>query len=116
MVRLLVLSLLSLAFLGCTHQGMSALIHSNQLNLQKLKIGMTKAEAVETMGTQSAETTRGVYANPVRTETFTDKAGMPIEVLHYIAHVSRGYRETTPLVFKNGTLIGWGPEALRQAR
>jgi hypothetical protein len=98
MVRLLV-SLLFLAFLGCAHPDVSELMHQNQLNLQKLRVGMTKADAMETMGTRSAQTNRGPIANPIRSETF-----------------SRNYRDTTPLVFKGGVLVGWGPEALRQAR
>jgi len=116
MARLFVLSSLFLALLGCAHPDVSGLMHQNQISLQKLKVGMTKADAMEIMGTRSAETNRGPIANPIRSETFTDKTGSPVEVLHYITQRSRNYRDTTPLVFKGGVLVGWGPEALRQAR
>ncbi len=116
MTRMFVSLLVPLLFLGCANDDIYDLIHKNQLSLQKLKIGMTKAEAMDTMGTRSADTRRGAIANPIRTETFADKSGTQHEVLHYVTQRSRNYRETMPLVFRNGVLVGWGLNALTQAQ
>jgi len=120
MFRVLAIVLLPLAaLLACGNPDMANLIYQNQLNLQKLKVGMPRAEAVEVMSTVSTKSaqTHGVpIANPARSESFTDKTGTLVEILHYVTQRSRNYSDTTPLVFKNGRLVGWGSEALRQTR
>ena len=82
---------------------------------------MKKAEVVKMMGRDSAHTRDGLIANPYRIETFQDKQGTQIEVLYYVTERNRRFQplrlsNATPLVFRNGVLVGWGPEALRAAR
>lgn len=91
----------------------------NKENLKKLSMGMDKTAAMQTMGT---EPSRGVFMwidNPYRSETVTAKGGQSFDVLYYYTDMKQRDDkitddELTPLVFKDGKLIGWGNDALKR--
>ena len=121
MKKLGVALLVSLLLLGCAGGSLSELAHENQSSIIKLTVGMTRATVIDLMGTKSASTNDGLVANPFRSETFQDKAGAQFEVLYYVTERNRRFQplrlsQTTPLILKNGVLIGWGADSLRQAR
>ena len=102
-------------------KGLAELAHENQTNLVHLNVGMKKAEVVRIMGRNTAQTRDGKIANPYRIETFQDRSGTQVEVLYYVTERNRRFQplrlaNTTPLVFRDGALVGWGQDALRSAR
>jgi hypothetical protein len=104
--------------------------------LNKLSVGMTKAEVLEIMGTDSVQTykksalpsnkgsnkvsdaMRARYrseriTNPFRTETSHTADGVSVEILLYYTdtlNVDGAITddELTPLVIEGGVLAGWG--------
>ena len=108
----------------------------NREQLNKLTVGMTKAEVLETMGTDSVQTykksalpsnkgskkisdeMRAVYRaerinNPFRTETSHTADGVSVEILLYYTdtiNVDGAITddELTPIVIEGGVLVGWG--------
>lgn len=120
MKKLFAAFLFILVLAGCAG-GLSSLAYENQTNINRLTAGMTKAAVMEVMGTKTAKTRDGIVANPFRSEIFQDKSGTQYEVLYYVTEKNRAYQplkvgQTTPLVFKNGVLVGWGNESLRRAK
>ena len=104
MRRIVVLAVIlsALCFQGCVSSGDTA-----RINIEKsknLRLSMTKAEVLKTMG------------EPIRNETFCKP-----DVWYYFAGqvwadglVSED--ECLPLVFENGKLIGWGKTFLSRHR
>lgn len=112
---------------------------SNALNIRKLEPGMSKQEVSDIMGTGTSRTREGIYleqrligyvdltvSNPYRTETMAVD-GDSFEVLYYYAKTGgmrMGYWDTqydggtvpdrflTPVVLKNGKLLGLGAAVL----
>lgn len=120
MKRLLLLLFSAQLVVACASD-IPDLAHENQSNLVKLSVGMSKPAVVELMGAKSAYTPDGTVSNPFSVETFQDKAGVNYEVLYYVTERNRRFqplrlRQTTPLVFRNGVLTGWGTESLKRAR
>jgi len=94
MKKVVVVLLLVAPLCGCGYmKGMEAA--SNRGKLHKLEIGMTQDAVMEVMG------------KPYKREAYESQ-----EVWFYITELQAdGYTtldEMTPLVFENGTLIGWG--------
>ncbi len=122
MLRLLSrLTLASLTFIAFAAQAevvkLGELVSSNVANLSKLSVGMSKADVIKTMGSNNADTKDGLAPNPWTTETFTGKDGGKYEVLFYITRKNPPFTPigkflTTPVVFKNGKVTGWGNDAL----
>jgi len=109
-----------LAFAGCA-TSLPDLAGENQANLVRLSPGMTKNQVVWIMGTTKAETRNGPVANPFKIDNFQDKGGSQYEVLYYVTQRNRrghpvSVADATPLVLKDGVLIGWGPQTLSKAR
>ena len=95
------------------------LAQGNQVNINKLTVGISKSAVVETMGTKVASTNNGLVLNPFRSEAFQDKSSVQYEILYYVTEKNRPFQpikneQMTPLIFKNGVLIGWGAESLRR--
>jgi hypothetical protein len=75
--------------------------NTNIENLEKSKLGMTKAEVLTLMGTED------------KSEKF-ERKGVAVEILYY--HTSGSYSpdagwqnmDSTPVVFEAGILKGWG--------
>ena len=92
------------------------LLARNNASLARLSMGMTKAQVVETMGSSSALVRDGIVTNPWRVEAFT-RDGAIYEVLYYVVLKNRAFRPiredlTTPVVLKDGVVVGWGRNAL----
>jgi hypothetical protein len=108
----------------------------NRERLVGLRVGMTKAEVLETMGTESVQTytksalpsrkgskrvsdeTRALYRskkinNPYRTEANRTVDGVSVEILFYyvdqreLDHAITD-DELAPIVIEDGFLVGWG--------
>jgi outer membrane protein assembly factor BamE (lipoprotein component of BamABCDE complex) len=93
---------------------------SNQSKLIRLSIGMTKDDVLALMGTNTSKTHDGVVNNPWTSESFTDKGGVQTEVWYYVTRKNQPFTPvrrslTTPVVFKNGKVVGWGNDALSHA-
>ena len=79
----------------------------NRKNITKLTLGLEYPMVLTQMG------------NPDFTEAFTTEGGLAYQVLYYRTHREHGdgettKDETTPLVFENNKLIGWGNDALQR--
>jgi hypothetical protein len=90
---------------------------SNQGHLVQISLGMTKEQVVGVMGTVPADTNDGVVNNPWTVEAFTDHGGARYEVLYYVTRPNQPFTPvrkslTTPIVLRNGEVVGWGTEAL----
>lgn len=121
MTRICILAL-SVALASCSNfyvDPADMMRESNRENLKKLSLGMEKATAMETMGT---EPSRGVFMwidNPHRSEAVTAKNGQRYEALYYYTDMKqRDDRitddELTLLLFQDGKLIAWGEDARRR--
>ncbi|MFC1699919.1 DUF3192 domain-containing protein [Candidatus Omnitrophota bacterium] len=115
MKKILVL-LLCLGLAGCAT--LSQIRATNRERLNKISIGMTKQEVLDTMGTKttnaydSAGSLSEVINNPYKTETLRSK-DKTFEVLYYYTEIKSADGainddELTPLVFDEGKLLGWG--------
>ncbi|MBA7490766.1 hypothetical protein ES702_01309 [subsurface metagenome] len=128
--KLLTAFLVCLLFLvmmvsGCVPgRTLSEVTAPNRANLLKLSIGMSKQEAIDMMGTDEMTVFYRppyggvlrrktiIITNPYRSEIFQGK-DKTLEIIYYVTDVKRDDGvitddELTPLVFDNGTLIGWG--------
>jgi len=98
----------------------------NEANLRKLSVGMSKAEVLSIMGT---ETKKGGYIdhyqsvnNPHKNEVI-DAGKQIFEVIYYFTNTRDNrmgwdsdpirFQELTPLLFQNGRLVGWGEDFMR---
>lgn len=91
------------------------LLTHNQESIAKLALGMSKEDVIALMGSDSAKTKNGMVLNPVRIEVFTS-GDDKFEKMFYVtsAHHMFGTvndSQTTPIVLKNGKVIGWGRDA-----
>ena len=91
----------------------------NRVSLTQLDLGMSKEEVLEIMGTETYEGDDGDINNPFRTEVFQMEEDSVVEVLYYYTDKKNNDKaitdeELTPIVFKNGRLIGWGWISLRK--
>lgn len=96
------------------------LISRNVVNLNKLSLGMTKDEAMDTMGRFVAPTRNSVVPNPYRTEPFSTD-GKQYEALYYMTRkyppfTSIKLSQATPVVIEDGRVIGWSLSVLEEAR
>lgn len=120
------ISIVALAFAVCvyaspaTAQSLRELVNANQTNLAKLQVGMSKAAVLKLMGTAEAQTRDGAVRNPFRSEMFV-ASGAQVEVLSYVTRVNRkfapiGDAELTPVILRDGKVVGWGRQALRRLK
>ena len=89
----------------------------NRTNLMKLEIGMSKSDVLSIMGADEKKLWGGIgysqrISNPYRSEILESNAG-PMELLYYYTDLKKQDGaitddELTPLLFKDGKLIGWG--------
>ncbi len=91
----------------------------NRESLAQLAPGMSKEEALEVMGTETMEGDDGDINNPFRTELFQDDENTTVEVLYYYTDKKNNDKaitddELTPVVLKNGRVVGWGWISLRK--
>ena len=98
---------------------LAELAASNQARLVQLSIGMSKKEVILLMGNKTAKTPDGVVNNPWTVETSIGKDGAQYEALYYIIRKNQPFTPVrkslaTAIVFKNGTVIGWGENAFER--
>ena len=118
------LFLVPLVVCGCASTGyvdrLDQIRAHNRENINRLTIGMTKAQALSVMGTQTYEVEWGRRINnPYRTETIRSKDGESVLLIFYYTDVKARDDaitddELTPLVFEDGKLVGWGWSYLDQ--
>jgi hypothetical protein len=104
-VSIFILCIVALLIIGCTSGRIAYRMVNNDdtniKNLEKSKIGMTKAEVLTLMGTAD------------KSEEF-ERKGVAVEILYYLTSGSyspgTGWRniDSTPVVFEAGILKGWG--------
>ena len=126
--RVVPLLLLAVFAASCAHMGddgtemvsYSTMLSRNLTNLNKLAVGMTREEVVQTMGTFASRTSDSLVPNPYRTEPFL-VGTTQYEALYYLTRkyppfTSIKLSQATPVVLKNGKVIGWSNDTLRSAR
>jgi hypothetical protein len=97
-----------------------ALLSRNLTNLNKLSIGMTKSQVLEIMGNFAAETRNSLVPNPYKTEPFivgkTQYEALYYMTQKYPSFTSIKLSQATPVILKEGQLIGWSVETLQGAK
>lgn len=96
------------------------LLSQNQANILKLSLGLTKEQVVEIMGSNRSNVKSTSITNPFKKEFFTIGKD-EYEVLHYLTRRYPAYTavkesQATPVILKNGKVIGLGTEALKQTK
>jgi hypothetical protein len=111
---------------GCT-SSLDRVRTANRRNLLKLSVGMTKEQAIATMGHTSGGGRFGepTVNSPYKSEIVQVK-NKTYEVLYYYTDIKSVIYTAnpatvtddslTPLVFDNGKLIGWGASFLENIR
>ena len=84
----------------------------NRENLMLLSPGMTKAEVLQVMGTETIRVGMEVITNPYRSEMY-QAGGHTFELLFYYTDIKKTDvaitdDELTPIVLKDGKVDGWG--------
>ena len=91
------------------------LLSNNRTNLQRLAIGMDRAEVVSVMGSTPSTTGGRNGSNPYETETIAH-GQTSYEILYstrkYPPFTAIKRSQATPVIFRDGKLIGWGDSAL----
>lgn len=96
------------------------LLSRNLTNLNKLSIGMTKQQVMETMGTFQSKTANSVVPNPYISEPIL-VSGKTYEVLWYLTKKYPPFTpikksQATPVVIKDGKVMGWGDSFLASVK
>lgn len=116
--NLCILILITLSFVSCYATALAKFRDANRQSLLRLRIGMTKAEVLRTMGARRVSTPITRISNPYRSEILQGKE-KTFEVLYYYTDVKRRDDaitddELTPLIFDEERLIGWGWSFLKE--
>ena len=94
------------------------LLAYNQDNSSRLQLGMTRAQVVDLMKSYKSEVGSGPLSNPYRSNMFVRNQDS-YEVLYYLTQPYRRLRpiaddQATPVVLKNGVVVGWGMNSLAE--
>lgn len=91
----------------------------NNRRIRGLGPGMTRAQALQWMGTRtfSDPRSRFVVPNPLRTDSYQLDDQTNIEIAYYYTDLEKtdsivSDKELTPLLFKNDVLTAWGRESV----
>lgn len=126
MKKAAIVSILFVLIAGCT-SSLDPVRTANRRNLLKLSVGMTKEQAIATMGHKSGGGSDGepTVNSPYKSEILQGK-DKTFEVLYYYTDVKNAIYianpatipddELTPLIFDNGKLIGWGADFLEDIK
>lgn len=115
------MNLLKVAFLssillitGCANP-FAVMRDANRVAINKIDVGMSKTQVQNIMGNISAQhPSVGKWENPYKREIVSGTNGNSYEVLYYYTQEIGDYQPIesglTPVVFKNGNVvgIGWG--------
>ena len=107
------ITLSSLAYAGQTIT-LSELISGNAQRIQQVKTGMARSEVIQVMKDYEARIPGSTVGNPYKTKTF-QQGSTTYEVLYYITEQPSPGKEalTTPVIIKQGAVVGMGLDALR---
>jgi hypothetical protein len=96
------------------------LLSRNLTNLNRLSIGMTKQQVMDTMGSFQSKTANSVVPNPYISEPIL-VSGKTYEVFWYLTKKYPPFTpikksQATPVVLKDGVVIGWGDSFLASVK
>jgi len=120
MLRLTILavgSLLSASAAAACETPYADILKNNMVNIQHLTLGMTKAQVQQTMTDCVTRVHSTYYTNPFRSD-MVQKGGDSYEVMYYLTKDHPPFTpiresQATPVVLKNGAVVGWGPSAVQ---
>lgn len=98
----------------------ATLLSENQINILKISPGQTKQQVIEIMGSSQAQVKSTFITNPFKQDFFSvDK--VDYEILYYLTRRYPAYTaikesQATPIVLKNGKVVGLGIEAVQKAK
>ncbi len=98
----------------------ATLLSENQINILKISPGQTKQQVIEIMGSSQAQVKSTFITNPLKQDFFSvDK--VDYEILYYLTRRYPAFTpikasQATPIVLKNGKVVGLGVEAVQKAR
>jgi hypothetical protein len=126
-MKKIVITMIILVFAaGCT-SSTEKLRDANRRNLTKLSIGMTKAQAIKSMGkkVRGGRFGEALVNNPYKSEVIV-RSNRTFEVMYYYTKLSNAFYtandtnisddELTPLVFEDEILLGWGQDFLKSVK
>jgi len=92
------------------------LLRQNNENLARLNLGMPKPELVQLMTECSTRVKGKSFSNPFKIDAW-QKGPDTYEVMYYLTRRYQKFTpvresQTTPVVLKNGQVVGWGRAAL----
>jgi hypothetical protein len=112
---LVLICLLAVLSAGCSANPYVPFRDENRANLVKLDLGMTKAQATQTMGDKTVNGRYGTYSNPYKREIITTPTGETYDVLYYYTEQTSVRRMrtsweqgVTPVIFKDDKIVGIG--------
>lgn len=96
------------------------LLADNQTNILRISPGLSKEQLLEIMGESRSKVKSTPITNPYKRDVFA-KDKDEYEVLFYLTRRYPPYTavresQATPIVIKNGKVVGVGVEALKQLR
>lgn len=96
------------------------LLSRNLANLNKLSVGMPKEQVMQIMGGFAAKTRDSLIPNPYKTEPFI-VGKTQYEALYYMTRKYPPFTpikltQATPVILKEGQIIGWSVETLQSAK
>ena len=98
-MKKLLLLMMAMALVGCAAP-IVGIVKNNKANMQKLSLGMTKAQVLGIMGPAD------------KTEAYKTKTGQAMEFLMYRIQVDYNFnlqeKHWTPVCIIDGKLKGWG--------
>ena len=102
-----------LAFESCGMHRAFKTILKNRQNLERLAIGMSKAQVIAIMGSKTVKTFFIDINSPYRVETLKDINNQNLEILFFYTEERNSLSgvsddELTPVVLKDGKVEGWG--------
>ncbi len=113
MIKKIIYMLLVLVFIsGCAGLSMYEAIKPNKANLMKLKVDMPEGQVMKIMGDNPISSKSMSIDNPYRVESLNMASGS-YRIVYYVIQVVVdddiiSDEELTPIVFKDGKLVGWG--------
>lgn len=92
----------------------------NNANISQLTLGMTREQVVTLMKNYTSSVRDGPLSNPYKTESFQRESDS-YEVLYYLTRKHPPFTsirdsQATPVVLKNGAVVGWGQSAMTGLR
>ncbi len=93
------------------------LLAYNVEGISKLTVGMTKEQVIAVMKNYSADVHGTILNNPYKSEV-SQRGSNTYEVMYYLTHQHPPFTpirdaQNTPVVLKNGVVVGWGKSALQ---